>query len=182
MTRTTTLIAGLLLAFGAQAQTLKPAQLVAACTACKAAAACNTPRQIGDSVSVLQWLNAARTPSAPAWLTSSNPAAAEEAPSYTQYDSLAQGKRDSWMLFLRSPRDYTKAKVRAWVVDVWGSATAASNAEAVLLAGTTSATNLQHALGGTTRTTGTVSALDLTYTQQASQDDANYVADPARCQ
>lgn len=176
------LIALCLLAFGAQSKTLKPAQLVAACTACKGDAACNTPRQIGDSVSVLTWLNAARVPAAPAWLVSGPAAEAEEAPSYTTYDSLTQGKRDSWMLFLRSPRDYTKSKVRLWVVDVWGAATGGSNAEAVLLAGTTSATNLQHALGGTTRSTGSVSALDLTFPGQASQDDANYVADPARCQ
>lgn len=182
MTRILTIIALCLLAFGTQAQTLKPAQLVAACTACKGAAACNTPRQIGDSVSVLQWLNAARSPATPAWLTSGLPIDAEEAPSYTTYDSLVQGKRDSWMLFLRAPRDYTKSKVRLWVVDVWGAATSGSNAEAVLLAGTTSATNLQHALGGLTRSTGTVSALNLTFPGQASQDDANYVADPARCQ
>jgi hypothetical protein len=177
-----TLAAMALAAFTAQAQNLKPAQLVTACAACKGAAACNTPRQIGDSVSVLTWLNAARVPAAPAWLVSGPAVEAEEAPSYTTYDSLAQGKRDSWMLFLRSPRDYTKSKVRLWVVDVWGAATGGSNAEAVLLAGTTSATNLQHALGGTTRSTGSVSALNLIYPGQASQDDANYVADPARCQ
>jgi hypothetical protein len=182
MTRILTMASLALAAFTAQAQNLKPAQLVTACTACKAAAACNTPRLIGDSVSVLQWLNAARTPATPAWLTAAPVSAVEEAPSYTTYDSLAQGKRDSWLLFLNNPRDFTKAKVRNWVVDVWGAATGGSNAEAVLLAGTANASNVQHAIGGTSRSTGAVTAIDLTFPGAASQDDANYIANPATCQ
>lgn len=176
------LIALCLLAFGAQAQTLTAGQRTTLCTACKGAAACNTPRQIGDSVSVLQWLNAARSPAALAWYTSAPGLSIEEAPTYTTYDSFQQGKRDSWELFLRSPRDFTRAKVRNWVVDVWGAATGGSNAEAVLQAATFNASNAQHALGGTSRSTGTVSALDLSWPYSISQDDANYVADPARCQ
>lgn len=171
-----------LLSLAASAQSLTEPQLATICTACKSAAACNTPRLIGDSVSVLQWLNAARTPITLAWHTAAPMAAIEEAPTYTAYDSLVAGKRDSWVLFLRSPRDFTKAKTRNWVVDVWGSATASSNAEAVLQAGTFNASNAQNALGGTSRTTGTVSALDLVYQFQISQDEANYVADGSRCQ
>ena len=34
---------------------------------CKADAACNTPRSAGDSVTVLDWLNAVRTPATLAW-------------------------------------------------------------------------------------------------------------------
>lgn len=171
-----------LLSLAASAQSLTAQQLGTICTACKGAAACNTPRLIGDSVSVLQWLNAARTPTTLAWHTAAPMSEVEEAPAYTSYDGLVAGKRDSWVLFLRSSRDFTKAKTRNWVVDVWGNATAGSNAEAVLQAGTFSASNAQHALGGTTRTTGTVSALDLVYPLQISQDAANYVADSARCQ
>lgn len=176
------LIALCLLAFGAQSQTLSNAQRATLCTACKGNPACNTPRLIGDSVSVLQWLNAARSPATLAWYISAPALAVEEAPTYTTYDSFAQGKRDSWQLFLRSPRDFTRAKVRNWVVDVWGAATGGSNAEAVLLAATFNASNAQHALGGTTRSTGTVTALDLSFPFSISQDDANFVADPARCQ
>lgn len=171
-----------LCSLAAGAQTLTPQQRTTICTACKGAAACNTPRLIGDSVSVLQWLNGARAPTTLAWHTAAPLAAIEEAPTYTAYDNLLAGKRDSWVLFLRNPRDFTKARTRNWVVDVWGAATAASNSEAVLLAGTFPASNAQHALGGTARATGTVSALDLTYPFTISQDDANYVADPTRCQ
>jgi hypothetical protein len=166
----------------AQAQSLTAPQLATLCAACKGAAACDTPRQIGDSVSVRFWLNAPRAPVALAWYVVAPVAAVEEAPTYTSYDSLVAGKRDSWLVLLRSPRDFTKARIRNWVIDIWGAATASSNAEAVLLAGTFSASNGQFALGGTTRTSGTVSALDLTVPFAMSQDDANFVADPARCQ
>lgn len=162
--------------------TLSPARLATACTACKGDAACNTPRVAGSVNDVLGWLNAPRTPVALAWHTAAPVAAVEEAPTYTAYDSLAAGKRDSWLVLLRSPRDFTKAKTRAWITDVWGAATAASNAEAVLQAATYSATALQFAIGGTTRTTGTVSALDLTYTGQAAVGDAEWLVNPANCQ
>lgn len=114
-------------------------------------------QQAGNLAGLLAWCNAAS--GTLAWLSATPTSAAEEAPTYTTYDSLAQGKRDSWVMFLRSARDFSKAKVRNWIVDVWGSATAASNAEAVLLAGTVQATNAELKFGGPTRTTGTVSAI-----------------------
>jgi hypothetical protein len=92
------------------------------------------------------------------------------------------GKRDSWVLLLADAQDFSKAKTRNWVVDVWGAATAGSNAEAVLLAGTYSATNLQNAIGGTLRTTGTVTALDLTFAGSAAMGDAEWLVNPANCQ
>lgn len=183
MTHRILIIAALALGvIGAQAQTLTNGQRTTLCTACKGSAACNTPRLIGDSVSVLQWLNGARAPSTLAWHVAAPHANIESAPSYTSYDTLAQGKRDSWLVLLRNQRDFTKNVIRNWVVDVWGGATAGSNSEKVLLAATFEASNAQHALGGTSRSTGTVSALDLAWPYSTSQDDANYVADPARCQ
>lgn len=161
MTRTTTIIAGLLLAFGAQAQTLTAGQQLLLCNACKATPVCNNARLAGETGNVLAWYNAARTPSTLAWHVSAPQADIEAAPSYTQYDTLAQGKRDSWLVLLRNSRDFTRTVIRNWVVDVWGNATANSNAEKVLLAATFEASNGQFAIGGTTRTTGTVSALDL---------------------
>ena len=180
--RIASIIALCLLAFGAQSQTLTNGQRATLCTACKGAAACNSARLADDSVTLLQWLNATRAPATPAWRTSAPALAVEEAPTYTTYDSFTQGKRDSWELFLRSPRDFTRAKVRNWVVDVWGAATGGSNAEAVLQAATFSATNVQSALGGTTRSTGTVSALDLSFTGAASADDATWLVQRANCQ
>jgi len=106
----------------------------------------------------------------------------DEAATYTTYDSLTAGKRDEWALFLRYPRNMAKAKNRGVVTDVWGAATAGSIAEAILQAGTYSATNTQAAIGGTSRTTGTVTALDLAYTGQAAQSDANWLVQPSNCQ
>lgn len=164
------------------AQTLQPSQFATVCTACKAASACNTPRVAGDVGQVLAWLNGAKSPATPAWFTAAPVSAVEEAPTYTTYDSLAAGKRDSWVMFLRNPRDFTKARIRNWVVDVWGTAAVGSNAEAVLLSATYSATNAQAAIGGTSRTTGTVTALNLAYTGLVVGVDAEALINPAACQ
>lgn len=111
----------------------------------------------GNLSGLLAWCNGAS--GTLAWVSAVPVIDAEEAPSYTTYDSLAQGKRDSWLVFLRSSRDFSRNKVRSWIVDVWGNATAGSNAEAVLQAGTVRATNAELKFGGPTRTTGTVSAI-----------------------
>lgn len=111
----------------------------------------------GNLSGLLAWCNGAS--GTLAWVSAVPVIDAEEAPSYTTYDTLAQGKRDSWLVFLRSPRDFSRNKVRNWITDVWGNATAGSNAEAVLQAGTVQATNAELKFGGPTRTTGTVSAI-----------------------
>lgn len=183
MTRTIIALVLLVLHALAHAQTtLSPARLATACTACKAGATCNTPRAGGNVGGVLTWLNGERTPTTLAWSKAAPQAAVRQAPTYTSYDSLVAGKRDSWVLLLADPQDFSKAKTRSWVVDVWGAATAGSNAEAVLLAGTYNATNLQNAIGGTLRTTGTVTALDLTFAGSAAMGDAEWLVNPANCQ
>lgn len=120
----------------------------------------------GDAPGLQAWCNAETNTRR--WLPEAPVLAVEEAPNYTTYDSLTQGKRDSWNLFLHNPRDFGRGRVRAWVVDIWGTATSGSNAELVLLAGTVPATNAQVAIGGVTRTTGSVSALDAAYEQPIS--------------
>lgn len=125
----------------------------------------------GDVPGLRAWCNTA-TPSTRRWLSDAPVLPVEEAPSYLTYDTLTQGKRDSWLLFLHNPRDFGRAKVRQWVVDIWGNATANSNAEAVLLAGTAPATNAQVAIGGNTRTTGSVTALDATFEDEVDTLDA----------
>lgn len=175
------LLAMLCAAVTSDAQTMSAPQLVTVCTAVKADATANAARLAGDTTALLNWLNGARSPAALAWATNVEPNVADEAPSYTTFDALAAGKRDSWGRFLAYPRNFSRAKVRNWVVDVWGSATAGSNAEAILLAATYSATNAQYAIGGTTRTTGTVSALDLTYPYTAPQSVADWLVVAANC-
>jgi hypothetical protein len=109
------------------------------------------------------------------WLPAANTLTVEEAPSYTTYDSLVQGKRDSWLVFLRSARDFGKAKVRNWVVDIWGAATASSNSESVLKAGTAIATNAQIALTGSSKSTGTVTAVDTIFEEEVDINDVTKV-------
>jgi hypothetical protein len=141
---------------------LTPQQIATLKTAAAADPAANAAMVAGDTPTLLAWCNAAAVPAVLGWKTSVPVLDAEEAPGYTTYDVLAQGKRDSWVVFLRNSRDFTKNKVRNWIVDVWGAATAGTNAESVLQAGTFNLSNAQKAFGGTAKVTGTVSALQLT--------------------
>ena len=124
----------------------------------------------GDVIGVQNWCNA--NSGSKRWLPAADPLSVEEAPSYTSYDSLTQGKRDSWVLLLRNARDFGRNKVRNWVTDIWGNATAASNSEAILQAATANATNAQIALGGSAKTTGTVSATDTSFEGEVDITDA----------
>jgi hypothetical protein len=114
-----------------------------------------------DTVGLLAWCNTVTTTRR--WLSAAPVLEIEEAPVYTGYGQMDQGARDSWTLFLRNPRDFGRNKVRQWITAIWGSATAGSNAEAIFLAGSVFATNAQVALGGTSRNTGTVTALANAY-------------------
>lgn len=134
-------------------------------------------RTAGDSYSLLAWCNGASTTLA--WRTSVPPQDSDEAATYTTYDTLTQGKRDSWAMFMMFARNFTKAKVRSWITDVWGAATAASIAEAVLLAGTEFATNAQAAIGGVSRATGTVTAIARTYAEPVTQEEVAFLISAA---
>jgi hypothetical protein len=111
-----------------------------------------------------------------AWLPAAPVDVVDDAPSYTDFDALTAGKRDSWALFLRAARNFTRNKVRSWVTDVWGAAIANSNAEKILQAGTTFATAAQVVIGGATRTTGTVSAMDRNWLDLVTVQDINEMA------
>jgi hypothetical protein len=106
-----------------------------------------------------------------AWKVSVAPADLDDAPDYSTFDTIAAGKRDSWAFLLNFPRDLTRNKTRKWITDVWGNATAGSNAESILLAGTEPATVAQNVIGGSTKVTGTVSALDRSYIGLISLND-----------
>lgn len=127
----------------------------------------------GNVPGLLAWCNA--DSGQKRWLPNADVLTIEEAPSYTTYDSLAQGKRDSWLVFLRNARDFGRNKVRNWVVDIWGTATAGSNAELVLTAGTKFASNAQVALGGNSKTTGTVTAIDTSFEEDVDINDVTKV-------
>lgn len=106
-----------------------------------------------------EYLNAKANPSVKAWKTSVPTNDSDDAPDYSTYDALQAGKRDSWNLFLRAPRDFTRNKVRKWVTDVWGNADANTNAAAILTAGTENASRVEALFGGATVSVGTVSAI-----------------------
>lgn len=125
----------------------------------------------GDTFSLLQWCNGASATLA--WSVSVQAQTSDEAATYTAYDSLAAGKRDSWSIFLLFARNFSKNKIRNWITDVWGNATAGSIAESILQAGTEFATRAQNVFGGNTKTTGTVTALDRSFTGLVDQTDAN---------
>lgn len=116
----------------------------------------------GNSAGLQAWLNTSTGGNA--WGVAVDAQTSDEAPTYTTYDALSAGKRDSWVRFLAAEsRNYSKKKVQDWIVDIWGAATANSNAEKILQAAIEPLTNGQSIIGGTTRTTGTVSGLDRTY-------------------
>lgn len=137
-----------------------------------AVVAARTPATRDDRV-IVAFYNAASATIA--WRTAASIEAVDDAPNYSNYDTLAAGKRDSWALFLTRPRDFTRQKVRNWVTDVWGAATASSNSEAILQAGTETALRIEDVLGGTVRTTGTVSALDRAYVGTITLDEVSAV-------
>lgn len=127
-----------------------------------------------DYNSVANMLNANASPTVLAWLTAVPAADSDDAVDYSTYDSLVAGKRDSWSLFLRRDvRDFTRNKVRKWITDVFGNATAGSNAEAVLLAGTEKASRAEAHFGGATKTTGTVSAIERVWIGDVTVQEVN---------
>lgn len=171
-----------LASIAASAQTtLSNNQLQTVCTAVKADPAANAARIAGDTVSVLAWLNGAKVPTVLSWRANMSPLELDEAANYTAFDSLTAGKRAAWPLMIGFERDMRKNKNRNAITDIWGTATAGSVAESILLASTASATNTQAALGGTVKVTGTVTATDYNYTGPANQADASWMVQPANC-
>ena len=128
-------------------------------------------RDSGATGAMAEWYNVAINPVQKAWITAQPPQDSDDAPDYSTFDSIYAGKRESWGFFLEYPRDFTRNKVRKWVTDVWGNATASSNAEAILQAATRNATRGEIVFGGTTKTTGTVSALELNRAGPLSNED-----------
>jgi hypothetical protein len=128
-------------------------------------------RQSGATGAMAEWYNVAISPVQKAWITSQPAADSDDAPDYSTFDTIAAGKRESWAFFLAYPRDFTRNKVRKWVTDVWGNATAGSSAEAILQAATRNATRGEIVFGGTTKTTGTVAALELAYVGAIRNED-----------
>lgn len=128
-------------------------------------------RNSGATGAMAEWYNKPKTPTVLAWKSSVPATDSDDAPDYSTFDSIVPGKRESWGFFLGFPRDFTRAKVRKWVTDIWGTATANSNSEAILLSATRNATRGEVVFGGTSKTTGTVTALNLVFEGSISNED-----------
>lgn len=128
-------------------------------------------RDSGATGAIANWYNVTKTPVEKAWRVSVPPIDSDDSPDYSMFDAIPAGKRDSWGFFLAFPRNFTRGKVRKWVIDVWGNATAGSNAEAILQTATRNITRGEAIFGGTTKTTGTVSALNLNFEGSISNED-----------
>jgi hypothetical protein len=113
-----------------------------------------------DYDAIANALNAQAPGPVKAWLTSVTPEMMDDAPDYTAFDAISAGKRDSWAFLIARNRDFTRNKTRKWITDIWGNATAGSNAEAILLTGTVNCTLAESVIGGPTKTTNNVSAID----------------------
>lgn len=149
---------------------LTQAQLNTVNTAIMADTTARGFKTAGDSFSLLAWLNADAPGPVKAWITLS-PQDIDQACDFSAFDTIVAGKRDSWGYFLRFNRDFSVAKVRKWVTDVWGNATSGSVAEAILIAATRNANRIENILGGSSKTTGTVTALALNLVGPCDQED-----------
>ena len=132
-------------------------------------------RTNGQTPLMTAFLNADKSPAVKAWRTSVPPEVSDESTPWVNFDTITQaGKRDSYLhAFMRYARDYSKASVRKWITDVWGNATANSNATAILTdAGLRNITRAEAILGGAnTATTGTVGAIKLAWEGPLSDSD-----------
>lgn len=136
-------------------------------------------RTAGNTVDLAVALNATAAGPVKAWNPNVTPRLADEATPWAKFDTLdsqAQGgKKLSWMSFFNYARDASRGPMRRWVTDVWGAATASSDAESILTAFLIDATVAQAAIGGNVATTGTVAALNLRYTDSVTQDEAQRI-------
>lgn len=119
-----------------------------------------------DNVLIADWLNTASANDA--WHEGLIARSLFQASDVTKFDGLTGGKRDAWRLMLDfGPHDMRINANRKAVADVWG----ATDAPAVLTKCLRKATNGEFILGGTTRTTSTISGLDLNFVGRISDTD-----------
>jgi hypothetical protein len=111
---------------------------------------------IRNDVAIAAWCNGAH-PSQKAWKAIASRRDLFEAMQVTKFDGITQGKRDAYVVMMdNTPIDFGRNAMRSAVVDVWGN----TDSVAVLTALTESATRGEVYIGGTSKTTNTVAALD----------------------
>jgi hypothetical protein len=156
-----------LLALPSFAQSLTAAQVVTVRAAVCADATGKTFINNPNVPSLLAFINGASTTDA--WMAATSQQTIFEATDVTLFDGLTQGKRDVWRLLMdNTPINFGRNILRKAVVDTWGT----TNSVAVLTAFLEKATRAQAAIGGTSKTTNTVTGIDRTYAGTVNTSDA----------
>jgi len=123
-------------------------------------------RTNGQTTMIADWYNKASN--ADAWNTSVAQSTLFDITDVAKYDNISAGKRDAWrMLVDYAPVDFTRAKIRKGVQDIWGD----TDSIVVLQSGLRKATKAEVVLGGDTATTNTVSGLKLNWEGMLTGDD-----------
>jgi hypothetical protein len=132
-----------------------------------------TYRTNGQNGLMADWLNKPKTPNVKAWRSDVQPQELDEETPWTSFDTLSDGKRDSWLQIFKYARNFNNSWIRKWVTDVWGSATASSTSETIFNnIGVRNITRVEAILGGSaTANTGTVTALKLAWEGPVSDVD-----------
>jgi hypothetical protein len=120
-------------------------------------------RNNGQTDRMAAWLN--EPSSTDAWMDHASRSVMFEATDVTKFDGLTAGKRDAWRLLMdNEPIDFGRNANRKAVQDIWGN----TDSVVVLQAMREKATRAQAIIGGTLKTTNTVSAIDRAYTGSLS--------------
>ena len=98
-----------------------------------------------------------------------------EAMNLTNYDGLTAGKRDAWSLMIGfAPLDFTRNKIRAAVNDIWS----ATDRDVILNAATEFASRFEMLFGGSSATTGGVTAIKRTLPYVLTTGDVSATLNP----
>lgn len=132
-----------------------------------------TYRTNGQNGLMADWLNKPKTPNVKTWRSDVQPQELDEETPWSSFDTLVDGKRDSWGHIFNYARNFNGSWIRKWITDVWGAATAGSIAETIFNnIGVRNITRVEAILGGSaTATTGTVTALKLAWEGPISDVD-----------
>jgi hypothetical protein len=130
-------------------------------------------RNNGQNGLMADWLNKPKTPNVKAWRSDVSPQELDEETPWVTFDTLTDGKRESWGFIFNYARNFNNSWIRKWVTDVWGSATASSTSETIFNnIGVRNITRVEAILGGSaTANTGTVTALKLSWEGPVSDVD-----------
>lgn len=132
-------------------------------------------RTIRNDVCIAGWYNTAALPQTMAWRESVSKRDLFEAMNLTSFDALSAGKRDEWTLMMdNAPIAMSRNPMRKAVADIWG----ATDRDAILTSCTEPATRFEMVFGGSSATTGGVTAIKRTVLGPVSVSDVSAALNP----